>query len=124
MEPSWVGRMRVIEVMKFEAGVAPQAVDAVWQTMPFISSAHLFSDIHFTKSGVCIQYEDFVAMFLEFEVFVWVLGSAKEASIEYSTTSFEEIGRRIQTKFDAYICNLYAHASQPPEMPRMGICCQ
>jgi hypothetical protein len=105
MQPWWVGRMRVIEIMKHEAGVSHEAVDAAWQTLALVRSARLFNEINFTTTGVCVRWIDFCAMFLEECVFVWAGGDDKGAPIEYRKNGFEKIAGIIQERLEAYIIN-------------------
>ncbi len=95
--------MRVIEVMKHEAGVSLEAVDAAWRTLERVPSAYLFNEINFTTTGVCARFCDFCAMFLEECVFVWHSGADKGAPIEYGKNTFDEIAGRIQERIEAYI---------------------
>lgn len=103
MHPFWVGRMRVIEVMKHEAGVSLEAVDAAWQTLPLVKLAHIFNEINFTTTGMCVRCDDFCVMFLEEAAFVWTHGEDRGAPIEYAKTTFEQTAECVQERLAAFV---------------------
>jgi hypothetical protein len=103
MSFSWEGRMRVIEVMKHEACVSLEAVDAVWQTLPYVKCAHFFTDIHFTTTGVCVRHGLFNVLFLDVCAIIRVDLEKVGDPIEYQKHGFEKIGMHIHNMFIEYL---------------------
>ena len=98
--------MRVIEIMKHEACVSLEAVDAAWQTLPWVKCAHLFSDIHFTTPGVCVRHGLFNVLFLDACAIIRVDLRQVCDPIEYQKHGFEKVGVHIHNMFTEYLIEI------------------